>query len=108
MPASSIESMDCCNAAARFLEVDSAGLAKALTSRTTFARGEVIVTLLSAEQAMDVRDAFVKGIYGRVFIWIVQKVNDVIFKPKVSWSINIVEVFCLACRLLSYSFVPHC
>ena len=31
---------------------------------------------------MDVRDAFVKGIYGRMFIWIVDKINTAIFKPK--------------------------
>jgi hypothetical protein len=27
-------------------------------------------------------DAFVKGIYGKMFIWIVEKINSAIFKPK--------------------------
>lgn len=64
-------------------QVDEAGLNAALTTRTTFAHGETIKTPLSADQAMDVRDAFVKGIYGKVFWWIVTKINKVIFKPKV-------------------------
>ena len=33
---------------------------------------------------MDVRDAFCKGIYGRVFIWIVEKINKAVFTPKVT------------------------
>ncbi|CAF4575753.1 unnamed protein product, partial [Rotaria magnacalcarata] len=40
------------------------------------------ITHLSQEQAFDVRDAFVKGIYGKMFIWIVEKINSAIFKPK--------------------------
>lgn len=32
---------------------------------------------------MDVRDAFVKGIYGRVFIWIVSKINQAVYTPVV-------------------------
>jgi myosin-7 len=27
-------------------------------------------------------DAFVKGIYGKMFIWIVEKINSAIYKPK--------------------------
>ncbi len=27
-------------------------------------------------------DAFVKGIYGKMFIWIVEKINSAIFKAK--------------------------
>ena len=70
--------------AAKLLQVDGNELVKSLTHRTTFAHGEVIVTPLSAAQALDVRDAFVKGIYGRVFIWIVNKINIVIYKEPVS------------------------
>lgn len=86
MPASKITDLAVCDRAAKFLKVKSDGLAKSLTHRTTFAHGEVITTALSASQALDVRDAFVKGIYGRVFIWIVQKINKIIFKPPVRAS----------------------
>uniref|UniRef100_A0A3B4XL03 Myosin VIIAa n=1 Tax=Seriola lalandi dorsalis TaxID=1841481 RepID=A0A3B4XL03_SERLL len=56
-------------------------LMNCLTSRTLITRGETVSTPLSKEQALDVRDAFVKGIYGRLFVWIVEKINAAIYKP---------------------------
>uniref|UniRef100_A0A8C8CS54 Myosin VIIAa n=1 Tax=Oncorhynchus tshawytscha TaxID=74940 RepID=A0A8C8CS54_ONCTS len=47
----------------------------------TYILGETVSTPLSIEQALDVRDAFVKGIYGRQFVWIVEKINAAIYKP---------------------------
>ena len=70
--------------ASEFIGVSAEGLEKAMCTRTTITRGEIIVSPLSASQARDVCDAFVKGIYGRMFVWIVNKINQVIFKPKVS------------------------
>ena len=32
-------------------------------------------------QSRDVRDAFAKGIYGRLFVYIVKKINGAIFHP---------------------------
>ncbi|KAF3693356.1 Unconventional myosin-VIIa [Channa argus] len=61
--------------------VDSKDLMNCLTSRTLITRGETVSTPLSMEQALDVRDAFVKGIYGRLFVWIVEKINAAIYKP---------------------------
>lgn len=58
-------------------------LEKALCTRTTITHGENIVSPLSAAVACNVRDAFVKGIYGRLFIWIVRKLNEAIYKPPV-------------------------
>ena len=55
-----------------------------LTSRSTFARGEMIVSPLVSKQSVHVRDAFVKGIYGRVFEWIVNKINNAVYTPLVS------------------------
>jgi hypothetical protein len=43
-------------------------------------RGEAIKKPLSKAKAVDVRDAFVKQVYGRVFIWIVEKINKAIYK----------------------------
>ena len=45
-----------------------------------------VCVISSAETARDVCDAFVKGLYGRQFIWIVQKINRAIYKPKVTWT----------------------
>ncbi len=92
-----------------------------LTSRTIITRGETVSTPLSIEQALDVRDAFVKvkaslalvcslvtssnspcvsqGIYGRLFVWIVEKINAAIYKPPslelraVRRSIGLLDIF---------------
>ncbi|KAG7157734.1 Myosin-VIIa-like 1, partial [Homarus americanus] len=80
---------------ARFLGVEPRAMKEALTTRTIFAQGETVVSHLSHSQATDVRDAFVKGIYGRLFIWIVSKVNAAIYKPETSHrtSIGVLDIF---------------
>ena len=83
LPVSFIEEKGVAKIAAEFLGFTAEGLEKAMCTKTTITRGETIVSPLGAEQARDVCDAFVKGIYGRMFVWIVQKINQVIFKPKV-------------------------
>ena len=83
LPVSFIENKDVAKSAAHFLGVLPDGLEKAMCTKTTVTRGESIVSPLGSSTARDVCDAFVKGIYGRMFIWIVGKINQVIFKPKV-------------------------
>ena len=83
LPTSFIENHEAAEYAAKFLGVDRDGLEMALCTKSTITRGERIVSPLSASSAQDVCDAFVKGIYGKQFIWIVEKVNQVIFQPKV-------------------------
>ena len=73
-------------------------MTNALTLRTIFTRGETVTTTMNTEAAMDVRDAFVKGIYGRMFIWIVDKINKAIYKPKstgkhMRTSIGVLDIF---------------
>ncbi|KAG5837074.1 hypothetical protein ANANG_G00235400 [Anguilla anguilla] len=85
--------------AAMLLEVDPKDLMNCLTSRTIITRGETVSTPLSMEQALDVRDAFMKGIYGRLFVWIVEKINAAIYKPPssepkaVRRSIGLLDIF---------------
>ncbi|XP_034723694.1 myosin VIIAa [Etheostoma cragini] len=80
-------------------KVDGKDLMNCLTSRTLITRGETVSTPLSMEQARDVRDAFVKGIYGRLFVWIVEKINAAIYKPASSQpkalrrSIGLLDIF---------------
>lgn len=67
-------------------------------TRTIFAHGDTVVSNMSVYQSKDVRDAFVKGIYGRMFIWIVNKINSAIHKPKASpghyrTSIGVLDIF---------------
>ncbi|XP_044306100.1 unconventional myosin-VIIa isoform X2 [Varanus komodoensis] len=85
--------------AASLLEVDPQDLMNCLTSRTIITRGETVSTPLSMDQALDVRDAFVKGIYGRLFVWIVEKINAAIYRPpshehkSVRRSIGLLDIF---------------
>ena len=67
--------------AADLLGVSAEELEKAMCTRKIITRGETIVSPLNADQARDICDAFMKGIYGRMFEWIVNKINQVIFKP---------------------------
>uniref|UniRef100_A0A8D0L834 Myosin VIIA n=1 Tax=Sphenodon punctatus TaxID=8508 RepID=A0A8D0L834_SPHPU len=85
--------------AASLLEVDPQDVMNCLTSRTIITKGETVSTPLSMEQALDVRDAFVKGIYGRLFVWIVEKINNAIYRPpshehkSVRRSIGLLDIF---------------
>uniref|UniRef100_A0A7N6ATC0 Myosin VIIAb n=1 Tax=Anabas testudineus TaxID=64144 RepID=A0A7N6ATC0_ANATE len=63
------------------LQVEPKDVMVCLTTRTLITRGESVATPLSVEQGLDVRDAFVKGIYGRLFVWIVDKINAAIYRP---------------------------
>ncbi|CAF3514389.1 unnamed protein product [Rotaria sp. Silwood1] len=103
--ATTTQNMDTCTVAnvnvlrviSKLLKLDENGLRDGLLKRTIFAHGEAVITPLSQEQAFDVRDAFVKGIYGKMFIWIVEKINSAIFKPKdpsaYRKSLGILDIF---------------
>ncbi|XP_015109747.1 myosin-VIIa [Diachasma alloeum] len=80
---------------ADLLGVGTKPLKEALTRRTIFAQGERVVSNLSREQAVEVRDAFVKAVYGQLFIMIVEKINTTIFKPKSNTksSIGVLDIF---------------
>ncbi|CAM9311704.1 unnamed protein product [Bubo scandiacus] len=85
--------------ATKLLEVDSSELQNSLTNLSIIVRGESVSRPLNIVQAADGRDAFVKGIYGRIFLWIVNKINSAIFnptsqKPKNRYqSIGLLDIF---------------
>ncbi|XP_029971015.1 unconventional myosin-VIIa-like [Salarias fasciatus] len=66
--------------AASLLEVRTSTLANSLTHRSFMTSRERVTKPLSSEQAADSRDAFVKAVYNKLFIWIVGKINSVIYK----------------------------
>ncbi|CAH0726126.1 unnamed protein product, partial [Brenthis ino] len=80
---------------ATLLGVPTQSLIGALTRKTLFAHGETVVSTLSKTQSVDIRDAFVKGIYGRLFVTIVRKINAAIYKPKSTTrtAIGVLDIF---------------
>ncbi|XP_012269099.2 myosin-VIIa-like isoform X2 [Athalia rosae] len=95
MDASEISDSTKLKRVSRILGVPEQGVIEAFTKKTIFAQGERVVSNLSKEQAIEIRDSFVKAIYGRLFIMIVDKINDTIFKPKVYTknSIGVLDIF---------------
>ncbi|XP_060034081.1 unconventional myosin-VIIb [Erinaceus europaeus] len=65
----------------KLLEVKQEELYDCLVKHSIAIRGEFVTRPLSVSQAADRRDAFVKGIYGHLFLWIVKKINAAIFVP---------------------------
>lgn len=72
--------------AADLLEVDPNQLRHALTTRTIFAYGDTVVSTMSTLQAQDVKDAFVKGVYGRLFVFIVDTINHAIYNHNMQYN----------------------
>ncbi|XP_062547434.1 myosin-VIIa-like isoform X2 [Armigeres subalbatus] len=77
------------------LGVAKNALVQSLTRRTRIAQGERVVSHISKEQALEARDAFVKAIYGKIFVMIVDKINSAIFKssPKTRICIGVLDIF---------------
>uniref|UniRef100_A0A674CJZ3 Unconventional myosin-VIIa-like n=1 Tax=Salmo trutta TaxID=8032 RepID=A0A674CJZ3_SALTR len=99
MESSDVSSSDHFTIAAKLLEVQPASLGMSLTYRSFMTNRERVSKPLSSEQAADCRDAFVKAIYGKLFIWIVGRINSAIHKtptngPKyVRNSIGLLDIF---------------
>ncbi|XP_069006967.1 unconventional myosin-VIIa [Embiotoca jacksoni] len=86
------------NMASQLLEVDPKALEKSLTQQSFMTARESVIKSLTSDQAVDGRDAFVKAMYGKLFIWVVDKINTVIYKPPeeesdVRQSIGLLDIF---------------
>nr|CAI5836957.1 unnamed protein product [Callosobruchus analis] len=79
----------------KLLCVNKFDLSEALIKKTIYASGDQVVANLSKEQASDSRNAFVKGIYGQLFIFIVDKINTAISQTKGRGrgSIGVLDIF---------------
>ncbi|XP_076812859.1 unconventional myosin-VIIa-like isoform X2 [Clavelina lepadiformis] len=102
-----IENLDACEIVhtsamkltAQLFGVNDQTLMRALTQRTLVTRGETVTSPMNIDQAYDVKDAYIKGVYGRMFIWIVDKINKTIGKEMNSknkintYSIGLLDIF---------------
>ncbi|GIX67575.1 unconventional myosin-XV [Caerostris extrusa] len=79
--------------ASHLLQLSLDGILRAMTTKTTEARNERVVTPLNIDQALDARDAIAKALYSSLFSWLVQRVNNIVFKGPRKTSIAILDIF---------------
>ncbi|RDD46335.1 Myosin-IIIa [Trichoplax sp. H2] len=81
---------------AKLLSVNAEDIEDALIRNTTAAAGEVIVMNNTVTKATECRDAMAKALYGRLFAWIVDRINNLL-KPDSHYdrlyNIGILDIF---------------
>ncbi|KAE8895640.1 Unconventional myosin-Va [Phytophthora fragariae] len=81
--------------ACRLLGVEVDALERAVCNRNVFVGREVILKPMTQDQAADCRDALAKSLYSKLFLWLVEQINETIgVKTKSAGSfIGILDIF---------------
>ncbi|NXG00094.1 MYO1F protein, partial [Sakesphorus luctuosus] len=92
-----VENADSLAFPAYLLGVDQARLNEKVTSRKMDSRwggrSESITVTLNVEQAAYTRDALAKGLYARVFDFLVESINRAMQKPHQEYSIGVLDIY---------------
>lgn len=90
---SAIKNVDRLGIVASVLKMKIDDLKRALTVRSMTIRGETQHILLKDSDASDSRHALAKTIYGKLFDWIVYKINKKLMKSKDKLTVGILDIF---------------
>lgn len=108
--AAGIEDDEALNRTCSLLGVDVEKMRLALTQKIVVARGEEIKTELTVDRATDSRDALAKTIYGALFLWVVDQVNQSIKwenDEEIRSSVGVLDIFGFECFAIN-SFEQLC
>ena len=89
---SSINNSQVVDVAAEFLGVNSNDLSQCLVTRSIEVRGERSVIPLAPAEARDGTDALAKAVYGKLFDWLVLRVNEAISGER-GHFIGVLDIF---------------
>ncbi|KAL8177767.1 UNVERIFIED_CONTAM: Unconventional myosin-If [Gekko kuhli] len=92
-----VETLDSLAFPAYLLGIDQTRLQEKLTSRKMDSkwggRSESINVTLNVEQASYTRDALAKGLYSRVFDFLVESINKAMRKPNEEYSVGVLDIY---------------
>ncbi len=82
-----------CRRIAMLLGLESEALEKSLCNKDAVVNGETLSIPLNVEKATDQRDSLAKFVYGKLFDYIVYRVNSSLFRGKHGPSIGVLDIF---------------